>query len=123
MSVSRVLVVEDNKDNMILIVDVLTSLGYAVLQSWDGQDGVIKAQTEKPDLILMDLSLPKMDGWMATRMLKADPSTQDIPVIALTAHAMVGDREKALEAGCDDYLSKPLNLAKLVAKLSEYLDP
>ena len=122
MSASRVLVVEDNKDNMILIVDVLTSLGYTVLQSWDGKEGVAKAQAEKPDLILMDLSLPKMDGWTATRTLKADTSTQEIPVIALTAHAMVGDRERALEAGCDDYLTKPLDLVKLVSKLSEYLD-
>lgn len=121
MANKRILVVEDNKDNMTLIVDVLSSLDYDVLQATDGQQGVEIAQAEKPDLILMDLSLPRMDGWTATRLLKDDEATKAIPVIALTAHAMIGDRERALEAGCDDYLSKPLDLPELARKLTKYL--
>jgi CheY-like chemotaxis protein len=121
MANKRILVVEDNKDNMTLIVDVLSSLDYDVLQAADGQQGVEMAQAEKPDLILMDLSLPRMDGWTATRLLKDDEATKAIPVIALTAHAMIGDRERALEAGCDDYLSKPLDLMELARKLTTYL--
>lgn len=121
MTTPRVLVVEDNRDNMTLIVDVLSSMNYEVIQALDGLDGVETAQREKPDLILMDLSLPKMDGWTATRQIKADPTLKAIPVIALTAHAMVGDREKALEAGCDDYVTKPINLVDLMGKLTHYL--
>ncbi|RMG71892.1 MAG: response regulator [Chloroflexi bacterium] len=117
----RILVVEDNRDNMTLIVDVLSSLDYEVIQALDGEDGVNKAKSEKPDLILMDLSLPKMDGWTATRLIKSDETIKTIPVIALTAHAMVGDRERALEAGCDDYITKPINLPQLMTKLNEYL--
>jgi two-component system, cell cycle response regulator DivK len=122
MSGKRILVVEDNRDNMTLIVDVLSSLDYEVLQAGDGELGVELAQSQKPDLILMDLSLPRMDGWTATRTIKADPAVQHIPVIALTAHAMVGDKERALEAGCDDYLSKPIDLPELARKLNKYLD-
>ena len=118
---SRILVVEDNRDNMELIVDILVSLDHTVLQAIDGQQGVDMARAEKPDLILMDLSLPRMDGWTATSHIKADADTQTIPVIALTAHAMVGDRERALAAGCDDYLTKPLNLGDLMAKLNQFL--
>lgn len=117
---SRILVVEDNRDNMTLIVDVLTSLEYEVIQATDGEQGVEKARAEKPDLILMDLSLPRMDGWTATRTIKAEEELNQIPIIALTAHAMVGDRERALEAGCDDYLSKPINLKELAKKLAEF---
>lgn len=122
MANKRILVVEDNRDNMTLIVDVLTSLDYDVLQAGDGQQGIDIAKAEKPDLILMDLSLPRMDGWTATRILKDDPEVKAIPVIALTAHAMIGDRERALEAGCDDYLSKPLDLPELARKLMHYLN-
>lgn len=122
MANKRILVVEDNRDNMTLIVDVLTSLDYDVLQAGDGQQGIDIAKAEKPDLILMDLSLPRMDGWTATRILKDDPEVKAIPVIALTAHAMIGDRERALEAGCDDYLSKPLDLPELARKLTQYLN-
>ncbi|MBC8098814.1 MAG: response regulator [Armatimonadetes bacterium] len=121
MTNKRILVVEDNKDNMTLIVDVLSSLDYTVLQAVDGELGLEMAQTEHPDLILMDLSLPRMDGWTATKHLKADDKLKAIPVIALTAHAMVGDRERALEAGCDDYLSKPIDLPELAKKLLQYL--
>ena len=118
---SRILVVEDNPDNRILITDVLTSLDYEVIVAVDGEEGVAKAETERPDLILMDLSLPQMDGWTATRKIKEQPELQHIKVIALTAHAMVGDREKALEAGCDDYVSKPIDLRELAGKLAQYL--
>jgi CheY-like chemotaxis protein len=113
----RVLVVEDNLDNMTLISDVLLSLGYDPLIAKDGEEGIRLASAEKPDLILMDLSLPKMDGWTATRHLKADPDVKHIPVIALTAHAMLGDRDRALAAGCDDYISKPISLRELSEKL------
>ena len=122
MSNARILVVEDNIDNMTLIADVLQSLNYNVIQATDGEQGFKVAQTEKPDLILMDLSLPRMDGWTATRHIKADETIQHIPVIALTAHAMVGDKERALEAGCNDYISKPINLKELANKLSGFLD-
>ena len=121
MSTRRILIVEDNRDNMTLIVDVLFSLDYEVIQATDGEKGIELAQSERPDLILMDLSLPRMDGWTATRHIKAQDTLKAIPIIALTAHAMVGDRERALEAGCDDYISKPINLQELVTKLTQYL--
>lgn len=117
----RVLVVEDNRDNMILIVDVLESLDYVVIQAVDGEQGVSLANSEHPDLILMDLSLPKMDGWAATQVIKANEELKQIPIIALTAHAMVGDRERALEAGCDDYMTKPINLQILATMLTTFL--
>ena len=121
--VARILVVEDNPDNRILITDVLTSLDYEVIIAGDGEEGVAKATAERPDLILMDLSLPVMDGWTATRHIKANPELNHIKIIALTAHAMVGDREKSLAAGCDDYISKPIDLRELAGKLALYLDP
>jgi two-component system, cell cycle response regulator DivK len=121
MSGGRILVVEDNLDNMTLISDVLSSLNYEVIQATDGEQGVKIAGEQKPDLILMDLSLPRMDGWTATRHIKADPELKEIPIIALTAHAMVGDRERALEAGCDDYVSKPINLRELANKLTQFI--
>jgi two-component system cell cycle response regulator DivK len=117
----RILVVEDNPDNRILITDVLSSLDYEVLVAMDGEEGLKLAETEIPDLILMDLSLPKMDGWTATNRIKANDALSHIPIIALTAHAMVGDREKALRAGCDDYISKPIDLRELSSKLSHFL--
>lgn len=121
MANQRVLVVEDNRDNMTLIVDILESMDYDVIKAEDGEEGVAAAELERPDLILMDLSLPKLDGWDATRKIKANEAIKDIPVIALTAHAMVGDRERAMEAGCDDYVTKPLDLAVLARKLTKYL--
>lgn len=121
MSQRRILVVEDNEDNMTLIVDLLLSLGHHVIEARDGVRGVALAGEEVPDLILMDLSLPKMDGWTATGQIKADAALAHIPIIALTAHAMAGDREKALAAGCDDYLTKPINFAKFTEKLAQYL--
>jgi CheY-like chemotaxis protein len=119
---ARILVVEDNPDNRVLITDVLTTLNYDVILAKDGLEGVTKARSERPDLILMDLSLPIMDGWTATRHIKAQPDLQHIKIIALTAHAMVGDREKSLAAGCDDYMSKPLDIRELTGKLALHLD-
>lgn len=121
MNGSRILVVEDNQDNMTLISDILISLRYTVLQAVDGEQGIAMAASERPDLILMDLSLPRVDGWTATRQIKADPELKDIPIIALTAHAMIGDRERALAAGCNDYVSKPINFRELASKLARYL--
>ena len=121
MANQRVLVVEDNRDNMILIVDILDALDYDVIQAEDGEKGVRLAGSEHPDLILMDLSLPKMDGWTATRTIKANDDLKHIPIIALTAHAMVGDRERAIEAECDDYMTKPINLQVLATMLTTFL--
>jgi len=121
MSSSRILVVEDNRDNMTLITDILESLNYLVIPAYDGQHGVLLAQSELPNLILMDLSLPLKDGWTATREIKRDEKLKHIPVIALTAHAMSGDRERALDAGCDDYVSKPINVPDLLVKITTLL--
>ncbi|MBL8160355.1 MAG: response regulator [Anaerolineae bacterium] len=121
MSNGRILVVEDNRDNLTLILDMLASMNYDVIHAGDGQKGVEMAGSARPDIILMDLSLPVMDGWTATRTIKADPDLRDIPIIALTAHAMLGDKERALEAGCDDYVSKPINVPELAVKLSQFM--
>ena len=116
-----ILVVEDNADNRILIKDVLDSLDYKVIEAIDGIEGVEQAIKNKPSLILMDLSLPRKDGWEATKEIKANSEMSATPIIALTAHAMVGDRERALEAGCDDYISKPINLGELSKKIQQYV--
>jgi two-component system, cell cycle response regulator DivK len=121
MNSSRILVIEDNRDNMTLITDILESLNYGVISAYDGQQGVLMAQTELPHLILMDLSLPLMDGWTATREIKGNEKLKNIPIIALTAHAMSGDRERAIEAGCDDYVSKPINVPDLLVKITTLL--
>ena len=121
MAKARILVVEDNRDNMTLIIDVLSSLEYDSLQATDGEQGVALAEAHQPDLILMDLSLPRMDGWTATRRLRQQERFAQTPIIALTAHAMKGDRERALEAGCTDYISKPINLQELATKLRQYI--
>jgi two-component system cell cycle response regulator DivK len=117
----RILVVEDNPDNRTLITDLLIALNFQVLEAIDGVQGVEMALQEKPDLILMDLSLPQKDGWEATREIKANSEVAHIPVIALTAHAMLGDRERALEAGCNDYITKPINVMELTSKLKTYI--
>jgi two-component system, cell cycle response regulator DivK len=117
----RILIVEDNPDNMTLLTDILETLGHTVISARDGQQGLELTATEQPDLILMDLSLPVMDGWTAVRQIKANPALKDIPIIALTAHAMAGDRERALAAGCDDYLSKPIDLSLLTVKITKHL--
>jgi len=116
----KVLVVEDVDFNRELIVQLLEDK-YEVIEAVNGQQGVELAERERPELILMDLSLPVMDGWEATRRLKANADLRAIPVIALTAHAMKGDKEKALAAGCDDYLVKPLDEDELMARIAKYL--
>jgi CheY-like chemotaxis protein len=117
----KILLVEDNEMNRDMLSRRLQRRGYEVVIAVDGQEGVALAQAEAPDLILMDMSLPVMDGWEATRQLKAASETIAIPVIALTAHAMSGDREKAMEAGCDDYDAKPIDLPRLLAKIEALL--
>ncbi len=117
----KILVVEDNEMNRDMLSRRLERRGYEVITAVDGEDGVDKAQSELPDMILMDMDLPILDGWAATRKLKASPETRSIPVIALTAHAMAGDREKALEAGCDDYDTKPVEFSRLTEKMEKLL--
>ena len=117
----RILLVEDNEMNRDMLSRRLARRDYEVLVAVDGREGVVMAGSEAPDLILMDMSLPVMDGWEATRRLKASPETKAIPIIALTAHAMSGDREKAIEAGCDDYDTKPIELPRLLAKMEALL--
>jgi two-component system cell cycle response regulator DivK len=113
----KVLYVDDNDDNVYVLRSRLTRAGFAVVIATDGAQGVAMAAKEQPDLILMDLGLPVLDGWEATRRIKAAPETRHIPVIALTAHAMTGDREKALAAGCDDFETKPVDLPRLLEKI------
>jgi two-component system cell cycle response regulator DivK len=117
----KILLVEDNEMNRDMLSRRLQRRGYQVVFALDGQSGVEMTQTQAPDLILMDMSLPVLDGWEAARRLKADAVTRHIPVIALTAHAMSSDREKALEAGCDDYDTKPVELPRLLAKIDALL--
>ena len=113
----KILYVEDNEDNVYVVKSRLTRAGFTILIAADGAQGVAMASTEQPDLILMDLSLPVLDGWEATRRIKAAPETKHIPVVALTAHAMAGDREKALAAGCNDFDTKPIELPRLLEKI------
>ncbi|HEX3503278.1 MAG TPA: response regulator [Xanthobacteraceae bacterium] len=117
----KILYVEDNEDNIYMLSSRLKRRGYDVVSARDGEQGISMARSEAPALILMDLSLPVVDGWEATRRLKAEALTQDIPVIALSAHAMAGDREKAIAAGCDDYDTKPVELPRLLEKISSLL--
>jgi CheY-like chemotaxis protein len=118
---SKILLIEDNEMNRDMLSRRLQRKGYEVIIAVDGNEGVAKARAEAPALILMDMSLPVLDGWEATRQLKADETTKTIPIIALTAHAMSGDREKALEAGCDDYDTKPIELPRLLSKMETLL--
>jgi len=118
---AKILLVEDNEMNRDMLSRRLERRGFQVVVAVDGQQGVDLAQAEKPDLILMDMSLPVLDGWEATRRLKGAPETRGIPIIALTAHAMAGDRAKALEAGCDDYDTKPIELPRLLEKIDALL--
>jgi len=115
----KILYVEDNEDNIFMLKNRLTRAGHTVVVANDGAQGVAMALSERPDMILMDLSLPVVDGWEATRQIKAAPDTKHIPVITLTANAMAGDREKALAAGCDDYDTKPIDLPRLLAKIKD----
>ena len=117
----KILLVEDNEMNRDMLSRRLQKQGYEVVLAVDGDEGLAKAQSENPALILMDMSLPGIDGWEATRRLKAAPDTQKIPIIALTAHAMTDDRDKALAAGCDDFDTKPVELPRLLSKMQALL--
>jgi two-component system, cell cycle response regulator DivK len=118
---AKVLLVEDNEMNRDMLSRRLIRRGFQVVFAMDGQQGVDLARSERPDIILMDMSLPVIDGWEATRRVKADDLTRAVPVIGLTAHAMAGDREKAMEAGCDDYDTKPVELDRLIGKMERLL--
>jgi CheY-like chemotaxis protein len=117
----KILLVEDNEMNRDMLSRRLERRGYEVTLALDGEQAVAAARAESPNLILMDMSLPVLDGWEAARQLKADPTTRAVPIIALTAHAMSGDREKALEAGCDDYDVKPVDITRLIGKIQNLL--
>lgn len=119
---AKLLLVEDNEMNRDMLSRRLRRKGYEVVIAVDGAEGVEMAQAEQPDIILMDMSLPVLDGWEATRRLKAHPATKDIPVIAQTAHAMAGDLEKCMAAGCDDYTTKPIELPSLLTKIKKWLE-
>lgn len=118
---AKILLVEDNEMNRDMLLRRLKRRGYQVIAASDGEHGIQLAHAEAPDLILMDMSLPVLDGWEATRQLKATPATQSIPIIALTAHAMAGDREKAIAAGCNDYDTKPIEFPRLLGKIQVFL--
>jgi two-component system, cell cycle response regulator DivK len=119
--VPKLLLVEDNEMNRDMLSRRLERRGFQIVMALDGAEGVSMAESEKPDLILMDMSLPVLSGWDATRSIKSNPETQRIPVIALTAHAMETDKQRALEAGCDDYDTKPINLSVLLEKIEKLL--
>ena len=118
---AKILLVEDNEMNRDMLSRRLVKRGYEVVIAVEGEQGVALARTDSPDLVLMDMSLPVLDGWEATRRLKSDPATRQIPIIALTAHAMAGDREKAREAGCDDFDTKPVEFPRLLSKIEGLL--
>lgn len=116
-----VLLVEDNEDNRIVYSTILQHFGYVVMEALNGEEGIAKARAEHPDLILMDISIPVIDGWEATQVLKRDPETRAIPIIALTAHALASDREKAMEVGCDSYLAKPCEPKAVVSEVERFI--
>ena len=118
---AKILIVEDNEMNRDMLSRRLVRRGYITVVAVDGSEGVEKARTDTPDLILMDMSLPGIDGWEASRRIKADPATASIPIIALTAHAMTSDRDKAIQAGCNDYDTKPVELPRLLGKIEALL--
>jgi CheY-like chemotaxis protein len=118
---AKILIVEDNEMNRDMLSRRLERKGFTVVMAEDGQKGVDMSKSETPDLILMDLSLPVMDGWQATTNIKSDQDTKDIPIIVLTAHAMAGDREKALDAGADEYDTKPIEFKRLLGKIKDFI--
>ncbi len=118
-----VLLVEDNEDNLVVYRTILEHVGYRVIEARDGEEGVARARQDLPDLILMDISIPKIDGWEATQRLKGDPGTDAIPIIALTAHALEEDRQKAMQAGCDGYLAKPVEPRRVVQEVERFVGP
>jgi len=117
----KILVVDDNQDSRELVVKVLKNKGYVMVEAVDGEEAVEKAVAEKPDLILLDISIPKLNGYEVTRVLKSREESKDIPVVALTAHAMKGDRAKALEVGCEGYITKPINVRELPAQVKSFI--
>ena len=119
---TKILYVEDNPDNVYMLTRRLTKKGFELVIAGDGQEGIDKAIEENPDLILMDLSLPTMDGWTATAKIKEIEQVKDIPIIALSAHAMPEHRDRALKAGCSDYDTKPVDIKRLLSKISEYIE-
>jgi two-component system cell cycle response regulator DivK len=119
---NRILVIEDNPDNLELVRFLLEQAGFQVISAVDGLEGLEKARTQRPDLILLDMSLPELDGWHLAKQLKNAEETASIPIIALTAHTLPGDRRRALEAGCDGFISKPLNVARFASQIEEYLN-
>ena len=119
----KILVVEDDQDNREMVIKALNFHGYQVIEAVDGEEAIEKARAENPDLILLDIYLPKMDGYEVTRTLKGDQDLQYIPIIALTAHAMKGDREEALAIGCDGYITKPINVRELPKQIEHFLRP
>jgi two-component system, cell cycle response regulator DivK len=121
MSGQRILAIEDHEENRRLLRDLLTSFDYELIEAVTGEEGLQLAETERPDLILMDIQLPGIDGYEVTRRIKADPALRHIPVIAVTSYALSGDDVKALEAGCDAYVTKPFDPAELLAKIQEFL--
>jgi CheY-like chemotaxis protein len=118
-----VLLVEDNEDNLVVYRTILEHVGYLVIEARDGEEGVSRAQHDHPDLILMDISIPKLDGWEATHRLKSDTNTRQIPIIALTAHALEEDRRRAIEVGCDGYLAKPIEPRRVVQEVERFVGP
>jgi len=118
-----VLLVEDNEDNLVVYRTILEHVGYGVLEARDGEEGVMRAREALPDLILMDISIPKLDGWEATQRLKKNEATRGIPIIALTAHALEEDRQRALDAGCDGYLAKPVEPRRVVQEVERFVGP
>jgi two-component system, cell cycle response regulator DivK len=121
MPMKTVLIIEDNATNLYMMRFILTKLGHAVLEAGDGASGVSLAKSERPDLILMDIQLPVMDGYAATRSIREDDALKNVPIIAVTSYAMVGDREKALQAGCTAYIEKPINPETFIKVLERYL--
>ncbi len=121
MAGARILVVDDNADNRTLLSDILLMFDYEILEAIDGEQGVAMAEAEAPDLILMDLSLPHMDGWTAAARIRELPALSAVPIIALTAHSLPGDRDRALAAGCTDYISKPIDVSTLLKKVTRLL--
>ena len=122
-NVKTVLLVEDNEDNLVVYRTILEHVGFHVIEARDGEEGVSRAKQYQPSLILMDISIPKIDGWEATQRLKSDAATQSIPIIALTAHALEEDRQKAIQAGCDGYLAKPVEPRRVVQEVERFVGP
>ncbi len=118
-----ILLVEDNEDNLVVYRTILEHVGFIVVEARDGEEGVARAKERLPDLILMDISIPKIDGWEATTRLKADETTKKIPIIALTAHALEEDRQKATQVGCDGYLAKPVEPRRVVQEVEKFVGP